>query len=401
MNPWRIFRSTLLNLLLLILQKFYSRLPVHPALVNFSAVRRMLVVPGQDRLRDFFMTTPALRALRQHFPQAQITAVVCDSVAEMALHDPSIDSVIAVPDRLVGWSWKRIRQVRVKLHEGFDLAIVFNTVTRLLTSDLLAAWSHSTFILGSGRWRYPNDHRNFFYDLEAPYWDRPRHRIERNLDIARHIGVDASNLRLQLELLPEELAEARQFLRDRGIADDDLLITLHLGAHQPLEQWPVERFAALAALLHHDYGIKILTMWGPGEEGLGAEFLQALDFEPCVASGRTLRQAAALVACSRVLICNAGGVMCIGASLDALVIAIFGAPDPDEWKPIGDHVVAVRASSHHCADVGSDLVLEALKELLGEKLSSPPQTTPEPSFDISEGVLQQYQDVLSKFDKNS
>lgn len=399
MNLWRVVEQYFKNNQLAVFEKFFLRPVVHPSLVNFGAVQRILVIRQHDQLGDFLLSTPVLRALREHFPQAHITVLLRTYTAEVARHHEVINELIVLQEALTRWSIASFRQFVRQLRSGFDLVVVLNTVSHSLTSDLLAYFSRSKYILGSAHQRFPGCSRNFFYDMEAPYWDQPRHQTERNLDVVRYLGIDTQDCREIMTLLPEELAAGRQLLREQGMTDNDLVVAMHIGAGKMRHRWPVERFAGLASVLHFEYSAKVVALWGAGEEKLGARLLSALDFDPIVAKAMRLRQLAAVIANTRLFICNDAGVMHLGAATGTPLVAVFGPTDPAEWKPIGDRFLAVRSPSHNSEDVSVDLVLDAIKNLLGAELVPRRQAFAYGVFDISEQVLEQYLDVLKRFDE--
>ncbi|MGB8370815.1 MAG: lipopolysaccharide heptosyltransferase II [Verrucomicrobiia bacterium] len=55
---------------------------------------RRILVRGTNWLGDAVMTTPALLRLREHFPEADITLLTPEKLADLWRHHPSIDSVI-------------------------------------------------------------------------------------------------------------------------------------------------------------------------------------------------------------------------------------------------------------------------------------------------------------------
>lgn len=396
MNPWRSVEQYVKKNKLPVLEKFFRRPGVNPSLVNFGTFRRILVIRQHDQLGDFLLSTPVLRALREQFPQAHIAVLVRSYTADVAQHHEFINELIVLRERLAGWSFGRCRQFVRQVRGGFDLAIVLNTVSHSLTSDLLAHFSRSKYVLGSEHLRFPGCSRNFFYDMEAPYREQARHQTERNLDIVRYLGIDTQDRREVMHLLPEELAAGRQFLHEQGMADGDLVVALHIGAGKMRNRWPAERFAGLATMLHTEYAAKIVAMWGHREEKLGARLLSALDFDPIVAKGMRLRQLAAVIANSRILICNDTGVMHLAAATGTPLVSIFGPTNPGEWKPIGDRFLAVRSASHNSEDVSIEIVLDAIRNLVGAELAPRRPTVAHGVFDISEQVLEQYLDVLKK-----
>jgi ADP-heptose:LPS heptosyltransferase len=375
------------------LEKFLKRPLTHPSLINFKTIERILVIRSHDHLSDYLLSTPALRALREHFPKAHIALAVRPRAGEAARFCEFIDELLVYPER-GGWATPTWRAFLRQLRQGFDLAVVLNTVSHSLTSDLLAHYSRSKHVLGSAAFRFPHCSRNFFYDLIAPYWDGVKHHTDRNLDLMRHIGVDTKDRRSTMTLLPEERAAGKKFLTDAGVTDDDLVVAMHIGAGKVRNRWHPENFAAVASRLQKEFDARVVAVWDAHEQNLGFHFLSSLDFRPILAKGLSVRQIAAILANCRLFIGNDSGTMQVAAAVKTPLIAIFGANDPEEWKPVGDEFIAIRAASRQCADVGAEQVVELLKSLLAKDIAA--RRDVDDAFDISDKVFKQYVKALKK-----
>jgi ADP-heptose:LPS heptosyltransferase len=353
-----------------VFEKWFDRGVVRPDLLNFYALRRILVIRQHDQLGDFLLSTPVLRALRQAFPQAHIGVLVRSYTAEAAYHNQFIDEVIVFPEKGYLWTpltlWRLVRGLR----RGWDLAIVLNTVSHSLTSDLLAHFTRPRYILGSEHRIFPGCRRNFFYNLVARHWGQNKHQSERNLDIVRHLGIDTTDLSEAMTLSTQDQLFARNFMRQHGISETEVVVVIHPGAGKPQNRWPVEKFAELAITLHRQFEIRLVVTWGPKEKALGADLRRRLTFDPYVLSGASLRQLAAVLSLADVFICNDTGVMHLAAAVGTPLVAIFGPTDPKEWKPIGRKFVAVRVEKQRCETVEIQQVLQAVQSLLGPRLVS-------------------------------
>lgn len=92
---------------------------------------RRILVRGVNWLGDAVMTTPALRRLREHFPQAHIALLTPEKLADLWQRHPSIDAVITFAPGEGPWSIaRRIRAGR------FDLALVLPNSPR----SAIEAW---------------------------------------------------------------------------------------------------------------------------------------------------------------------------------------------------------------------------------------------------------------------
>ncbi|MDZ7292036.1 MAG: glycosyltransferase family 9 protein [candidate division KSB1 bacterium] len=365
-----------------IFEKWLDRGVVSPNLLNLYAIRRILVVRQHDQLGDFLLSTPVLRALRQFFKHAHIAVLARSYTAEAAYNNQYLDEVIVFPEKGYLWTPAKLWRLVRGLRRGWDLAIVLNTVSHSLTSDLLAYFSGARYILGSEHRVFPGCQRNFFYNLVARHFSQPKHQTERNLDIVRHLGIDTNDRTEVMTLTTQEQLFARNFLRQHGLAENDVVVALHPGAGKTQNRWPVEKFAEMAVTLHRRFAVRLILTWGPKEKDLGSDLRKRLTFDPIVLQDLSLRQLAALLAHIDVFVCNDTGVMHLAAAVGTPLVAIFGPTDPNEWKPIGKKFIAVRGEKQRCDTVSVQQVLQAIHSLLGPKLiprREPPEEALSPS----------------------
>ena len=344
------------------------RKPVRtPEQIDFSAVRTVLVIRQHDQLGDFLLATPVFRAVRNRLPEAHLGVLVRDYFADVVAGNPLVDEILVLQKGSRLWNPRRIMELWQKLYKRWDLTIVLNTVSHSLSSDLLAELSSRKLILGSAHRIFPGASRNFFYNLLAPYSPTTRHQSERNLDIVRYINAHTEDLSEFMVLAVSERRLAQETLQQLGMRDGKLRIALHVGAGKAANRWPVARFARLAQLLHDGLGAQIVLFWGPDETTLAEEFCRLITFVPVKVPPAGLRHLAACFTQCALLVCNDTGVMHVCAAVGVPLVAVFGPTSPEEWKPIGDSFVAVRAASCAVGDVGVDAVYRQVTTLLQRK----------------------------------
>ena len=128
MNLWNRIEQTFKRNWLRLFETWLDRGVVSPNLINLYAIRRILVVRQHDQLGDFLLSTPVFRALREFFPQAHIAVIARTYTAELAYHNPYLNEVLVVPEKLLWWTPAKIWRLLAGLRRGWDLAIVLNTV---------------------------------------------------------------------------------------------------------------------------------------------------------------------------------------------------------------------------------------------------------------------------------
>src|SRR5437867_8936478 len=62
---------------------------------SISYLPSSILVRGVNWLGDAVMTTPALQRLRERFPEAHISLLTPEKFADLWLHHPSVDEVLA------------------------------------------------------------------------------------------------------------------------------------------------------------------------------------------------------------------------------------------------------------------------------------------------------------------
>ncbi len=352
------------------LQLMFGKKTIQPNLVNFTEIHRILVIRQHDMLGDFLLSTPVLRALREHFPQAHIGVVVRRYFADVAEMNPYVDEVLVFEEDGKNWTFAGLRAFWKQLRSGWDLAVVLNTVSHSLTSDLISAFSKAKWVLGSSHRVFPGTDRNFFYNLLAPYWEGERHQTHRNLDIVRHIGVDTKDPSEVLEVDENILERAQEILENLGLREESYLIGMHVGAGKMFNRWPIIRFAELAQRLHDEFDAQIVLFWGPKEQDLADQFQNYVQFQPMLVEPTSLKELVAFFSLCDAMVCNDTGVMHLAAAAGVPLVAIFGPTDPNEWKPLGDEFIAIRGKRDKTDAVRVQQVMAALGKLLDEDVAS-------------------------------
>lgn len=224
---------------------------------------RILIV----RLRligDVVFTTPLVRALRRHHPDAHLAYVVEPPAAPILEHNPHLDDLIVAPRghglrRLQGdiALASRLRRAR------FDVAIDLHGGPR-------AAWL--TRATGAPmRVGYDMPGRSWFYTHRVPRSPDlfPRHSVLNQWDLLAPLGIDACTPEDDPVEMPEDDATAGRVaerLEASGIRGGDRLVVVHVSAGNEFRRWPEESFSAMiAAVARRDPRRRIIVVSGPSD----------------------------------------------------------------------------------------------------------------------------------------
>jgi ADP-heptose:LPS heptosyltransferase len=162
-----------------------------------------------------------------------------------------------------------------------------------------------------------------------------------------------------IDVLPDDIAEARQALARLGLGDARVVL-LFPGSGGAHKDWPADEFAALASALRPP--MRALVVLGPAEGAIEPVLMPLLAArEIAWLRDRPLGTVAGLARLATAFVGNDSGVSHLAAAAGAPGVAIFGPTDPDRWRPLG-RVRVVRALK--LAELAPAEVASALKEIL-------------------------------------
>lgn len=309
-----------------------------------SAVRRILV-RGVNWVGDAVMSTPALWAVRESFPGAEITLLANQLVAPLFSPHPAVDRVMTFDrsgrHRGVAGRLRLAAEVR---RQGFDLAVI---LPNSFDSALIP------FLAGiPRRMGKSSDGRGFMLTdrCRPPVADPPHHEVEYYLDLVSCFGISSSRTVPLLTVTAEEDRAAAELLAAAGIGPDEQLLGINPGAaYGSAKRWYPERFAEVGRRLAAERNARIVIFGGPGETEIAADIEGHLAGGCLSLAGRTgMRQLMALIRRCNFFITNDSGPMHIAAAFGVPLAAIFGPTDHATTSPYSDRAVMVRADAE-CA----------------------------------------------------
>lgn len=333
-----------------------SRDPFAPGLLNtFSEPPRKLVLLRASRIGDFINAIPAIQALRDTLPQAEITMITLPMLRELAMRCPLINRVIPFPgypglaDQFFDAA-HTLQFFQALQAEQFDLAIQMQGTGVYSNPFMLLIGAQAT----AGFIR-PDDPPGRL--AAALPWPEQGHEIERVLALTDFLGaVRPTSLRPRLKLTNQDQREAEKHL----LAVQPPWIGIHISARDRTRRWPAQRFAQAAAALQQRYGGTVLLLGESRdrEEGLGvlqAAGVHYLDLTGCT----SLPVTGAILQRLAVFITNDTGPAHLGYAVDAPVVVVFGGGDPARNGPpaegpfrVAIHPVACRPCESSDCPIG-------------------------------------------------
>jgi len=296
-------------------------------LLEIDAGRICVIKPSA--LGDVVQSLPLLPILRKRFPNARISWVISRALAPLLEGHPDLDELIIFERR---GTWKDWRRLLTQLRNSefdlvFDLQGLFRTGIMMLATRARLRVGLETAREGA-QWGWHFAVPETGLDV-APHV-RYRH-------VAEALGLADLPLEAHLPVSAEDTEWAQRELgRLKGPA-----LAIHPGARWQTKRWPPERFAAVACKAIRRYGLSPVLLGTSEEEPVALQVAQTIrGLLPTVeltnlAGGTTLKQLAAVLKHSQVLLTNDSGPMQMAAALGTPVVAVFTCTSPVISGPPG------------------------------------------------------------------
>lgn len=280
---------------------------------------------------DVVMATPAIRAVREHFPTARLLAICRPYVAATLDGAPWFDDVILF-DKAGPRERREVGIIRRLRRERADAAVLFPNSFR---SAAVAALGRCRRRIGFDRF----GRGLLLTDVLQPDRDMRGKRVPQPIiddynRLVAPLGVPEPGHRMELFTTPADEAAADRVWAELGLHRFDTVIGLNSsGAFGAAKLWPAEHFATLARELVDRRASGVLVVCGPNERATAREIVRLAD-RPQVASLADRPVSLGLTkACVRRLdsfVTTDSGPRHFAAAFGVPVVSLFG-PTFIEW----------------------------------------------------------------------
>ena len=290
-------------------------------------VNRILIIRLAP-LGETVLTTPVIRALRQHFRDAYIAYMVAPTREDLVSANPHLNEVFTYQASVP----KLIYQL---VQRKFQMVVVLQPTFRLVLHTFLA---RIPFRVGFET----NTGGKKLLSLAVPN-NITQHETQRYLDVVRAIGIEATDNEPEVFVDRAGIAWVNDFLGNQNFDDNKPIIGLNPGAATAYRRWHAANFAVLGDLLHEAYRAHIVITTGPREDELAAQVVDRMSHAPVIVNQATPMQLAALLQRCDLYISNDTGPMHLSTAVKTPTVALFGASNLIQWAPPWDrHAVVAR-----------------------------------------------------------
>ncbi|GAC1621901.1 MAG: lipopolysaccharide heptosyltransferase II [Ktedonobacteraceae bacterium] len=308
---------------------------------------RILVVKLAG-IGDLLLATPALRALRDTYPQAKIDLLVTPDSAGLLDGWNIIDEIIVLNKYL----FDHLHQVLMHPDNLHQLTPLFQQL-RHNHYDAVLLMHHLTLPFGrlkyqvltfaaGAKWRVGLDNGHGWF-LNARVEDKGfgvMHEADYNLAIAEIVGPAIRNRHLFVPLSEAERRRAWHLVYENTAVSETAqpIIAMHPGSggYSTARRWAPERFAQLADTLFHDVGGQLLLVGGSEEVQLHQDIMgmmqSAMPVRSLAGKGN-IKVTTAVLEVADLFVGNDAGLMHLAVAVNTPTVAIFGLSNHKAWGP--------------------------------------------------------------------
>lgn len=311
--------------------------PTHP---------QKILVRSTNWIGDAVMTTPAVRTIRENFPESEITILVHPWVSDVFRYSPRVDRLLLYEKKgrhqgLRGM-WNLAEELRL---ERFDCAILLQNAFEAAVIALVAGIPV--------RGGYTTDGRGLLltHGVQKINELNKKHEVNYYQRMLRGLGFAPAANDLELFLPGDQIDAARAKLRAMigPLWGRVPVIGFNPGAaFGPAKRWPAEQFAELAEKLCQRFDSLILIFGSSADQQVALTIRQLAGRNSSklidLTGATSLIEAMALIGECDVFVTNDSGLMHVAAALRTPQVAIFGSTDHIATGPLADNAVVIRKS---------------------------------------------------------
>ncbi len=318
---------------------------------HWEGILRNILVFRRGLLGDNLVAAPALRCLRQAYPQARLVLVSEVAPKEKLCWGQQVFGPSGLVDSVIPFaaynSMSRLRKISATINlyrllrtTPWELGVALDADERVHREPTILK------ILGAEAILTPQSNGAIPKDSKGKYLPVPN-IADQLIDILRPLGLplpEPGEGSMNVGIIPQEVLEVDNWLHRQG-ADNapKPWIALAPWTNMPAKQWPTERFTEVVLRLQEVVGGTPFVFGGARDKDATRNLVRSWGFGVPVAGSLNVRQGIALLQKCGLYIGNDCGTMHMAASAGIRCVAIFSGIDkPGLWEPYGTGHMVLR-----------------------------------------------------------
>lgn len=298
------------------------------------------------RIGDLIVTTPAIAAVRNEFPEAKITLAISQECAALVPAVEGIDDTIVLRRGL--GDFKKYMSI---LRRRFDYCVDFTRNDRSAAVTLL---SRAQKRIVSYRVKRRSTWRRQAYNEFVEHRMRDMHTVDYHLSLLEPLGITDASVEIRLHL-PHEALESATALR-RSAKIDNQFCVFHPGSARVEKFWEPERWAEVIEHVRTKWNFDCVLTGGTSrmekqhlariEAHLPRPNETVAEGSVVDLSGKTeLLTLAALIQQARLLVTVDSAPVHLAAALKTPQVVLFGPTNPYHWRPRHSPAIILQGDS--------------------------------------------------------
>ena len=294
---------------------------------------------------DFILTLPALKALRDAFPNAHIEILGYEHIAALAENRFYAQRVRSIESALLAKFFAKNADLPPELSKhfaGFDLIISYLYDPDSIFEENLHRSGARKIARGPAK------------------IDKRSHAARQLAQPIEELGLSISDFAPRLYPSTEDRHRAWEFLAGLSTA----IVAFHPGSGSEKKNWPLQNWIDLGNHFLRNSGGSLLIISGEADEHQTRQ-LESIWQNRRVRFAKQLSLTdLAAVFEKTIFVGHDSGISHLAAAAGANSILLFGPTDPTVWAPLNDNAHAIRAPVGDLERLDVDLVRAALDQEL-------------------------------------
>ena len=325
--------------------------------------RKVIVFMAGSSIGDTLISFPALKAIRRHYPDAEITLFGYSPyrgvgpLSELTLKGGAADRVIGFQEEksLLKNAWHYLQFFWIMYLAGYDVAINIGRTAVNKYQQKVKRWR--LWCRCCGIPVLQGDKNLFIFppkEKDVPLPMVPNH-IELIAERLKADGIVCELDRIDLMLSREELENAEKIWSGINLPSGSIPVAVGIGGNQL--RWSVSRYGEVIKTLQRDYPVLPLFFGGPenmAEIDALVSSCGGINVSRLPLSG--LRETVAFMMKCAFFVGNDTGTLHMAVAAGLKCVGVYSAHNyPGEWYPWGDGHIVLRKSmpcdgcmSHPC-----------------------------------------------------
>ena len=289
-------------------------------------MQNILVCQTGGWIGDMVLLTPALRALKNAYPESNLTLLLRPLVADLMETHPYVDTCLV--DTKSRGHFRSLTELVRQIHRAaFDVAVVLHPTS--FRNALIPFFARVPMRVGT------NINGRGMLLTASCKDDTSIHEVHRYLRVLQLLGIDTGSDFLEFWHTDADWQTIQDLLNAEGVSSSDRLIVFNLGTTWHTKQWDIANFVEVIQQITDLVPDVRIVLTGSSDELTLVETLPtSLPTINLVGRTSILQLGALLERCEICLTCDSGP-MHIAAAVGAPTIALFGPTDPIRHKPYG------------------------------------------------------------------